>query len=57
MAGPSNALVICNHDLPTPGRGRGIAEEMSGALAKVLPWQCVGKYPGFALDRQKRAGK
>ena len=39
----SNALVICNH-APRPGRGRGIAVEMSGALTAVR-----GKYPGFAL--------
>ena len=43
-----NALVICNH-APTPPppplqpRGRaGIAVEMCGAFAKVLPWQCRG---------------
>ena len=32
----NNALVICNHAL-TPGRGRGIAVEMNGALTNILP--------------------
>ena len=44
--------VICNH--LTPGRGRGIALEMSKAFNKVWPRQPVqGKYPEFALYRQK----
>ena len=46
----TDALVI-NHGPPRGGQG--IAVEMSGALTKVLPRQCGGKYPGFALYKQK----
>ena len=35
------ALVICNH-APTPGRGRGIAVEMSGVFTFALSPQCGG---------------
>ena len=54
-----NALVICNHSPQPPHLegGRGTAMEMSGALTKVLPWQCGGNTWGFVLCRKGREMK
>ena len=47
------ALVICNHTSPRPGEGCGIAVEVSGALTKVLPWQCRGNTQGLLYIGKK----
>ena len=47
------ALVICNHGPPNPGGVPGIAVEMSGALTKVLPWQCRGNTRGLLYIDKK----
>ena len=48
---------------PTPGGVPGIAVEMSGALTKVLPWQCGGNTRGLLyikkgseMKNEKKAG-
>ena len=48
-----NALVICNHGPPTPRGVLGIVVEMSGALTKVLPWQCGGNTRGLLYIDKK----
>ena len=58
-----NALVICNHGPPppppppththTPGGTAGIAVEMRGASAKVLPWQCEENTWGLLFISKK----
>ena len=48
----SNALVICNHGPPDPGRvgdSRGNERGFDQSVATAER----GKYPGFALYRQK----
>ena len=47
------ALVICNHGPHPPGQGGGVAVEMSGALTKVMPWQCGGNTRGLLYTCKK----